>query len=152
MRPVLGERENGTARLEEAVIAFCAALEERPRERMPHDWAVMKANLGNALRVIGEREGGTLRLEEAIAAYRAALEEQTHDRVPLAWANINYKLGLTLQMVGERVPNVERLEQARDAFNASLEVCNEMSAAEDLAELQSRLRQLNSRITAQKHE
>ena len=35
----LGERENGTARLEEAVAAYREALQERTRERVPLDWA-----------------------------------------------------------------------------------------------------------------
>ncbi len=32
-------RESGTARLEEAVVAYRAALEEYSRERVPLDWA-----------------------------------------------------------------------------------------------------------------
>ena len=36
----LGERESGTARLEEAVQAFRAALEELTRERVPLNWAI----------------------------------------------------------------------------------------------------------------
>ena len=82
----LGERESGTARLEEAVAAYRAALEERTRERVPLDWAATQNNLGDALRALGERESGTARLEEAVAAYRAALEERTRERVPLDWA------------------------------------------------------------------
>ena len=35
----LGERESGTARLEEAVAAYRAALEERTRARVPLEWA-----------------------------------------------------------------------------------------------------------------
>ena len=35
----LGERERGTARLEEAVAAFREALRERTRERVSLDWA-----------------------------------------------------------------------------------------------------------------
>ena len=46
----LGERESGTARLEEAVAAYRAALEEWTRERVPLDWAKTQNNLGNALR------------------------------------------------------------------------------------------------------
>ena len=46
----LGERESGTARLEEAVAAYRAALEEWTRERVPLDWATTQNNLGNALR------------------------------------------------------------------------------------------------------
>ena len=77
----------GTARLEEAVAAYRAALEERTRERVPLDWATTQNNLGNALTTLGERESGTARLEEAVAAYRAALEELTRERVPLVWAS-----------------------------------------------------------------
>jgi len=54
----LGERESGTARLEEAVAAYRAALEERTRERVPLDWAMTQNNLGNALSTLGERESG----------------------------------------------------------------------------------------------
>ena len=71
----LGERESGTARLEEAVTAYRAALEENTRDRVPPDWAGTQNNLGTALSRLGERESGTARLEEAVAAYRAALEE-----------------------------------------------------------------------------
>ena len=42
----LGERESGTARLEEAVTAYRAALEERTRERVPLDWAASFGNQG----------------------------------------------------------------------------------------------------------
>ena len=92
----LGERESGTARLEEAVAAYRAALEERTRERVPLDWATTQNNLGNALRTLGERESGTARLEEAVAAYRAALEEWTRERVPLDWATTQNNLGNAL--------------------------------------------------------
>jgi tetratricopeptide (TPR) repeat protein len=69
----LGERESGTARLEEAVAAYRAALEERTRARVPLDWAMTQNNLGTALRALGGRESGTARLEEAVVAYRDAL-------------------------------------------------------------------------------
>ena len=44
-----GERESGTARLEEAVAAYRAALQERTRERAPLGWAATQNNLGTAL-------------------------------------------------------------------------------------------------------
>ena len=101
----LGERESGTARLEEAVAAYRAALEERTRERVPLDWAMTQNNLGTALSTLGERESGTARLEEAVAAYRAALEEWTRERVPLDWATTQNNLGIALSSArgaGER--------------------------------------------------
>ena len=69
----LGDRESGTARLEEAVAAFSAALEERSRDRVALDWAMTQNNLGTALSTLGERESGTSRLEEAVASWDACL-------------------------------------------------------------------------------
>jgi tetratricopeptide (TPR) repeat protein len=70
----LGMRESGTARLQEAVTAYHAALEEYTRDRVPLGWAQTQNNLGNALIVLSERETGTARLQEAAAAFDAALE------------------------------------------------------------------------------
>ena len=67
----LGGRESGTARLEEAVAAYRAALEERSRNRVPLDWAMTQNSLGVALWRLGEREAGTARLKEAVAAFDA---------------------------------------------------------------------------------
>ncbi len=91
-----GERESGTARLEEAVAAYREALKEWTRERVPLDWATTQNNLGNALQTLGERESGTARLEEAVAAYREALKERTRERVPLDWAMTQNNLGNAL--------------------------------------------------------
>ena len=76
----LGERESGTARLEEAVAAYRDALQEQIRARVPLEWANTQICLGNALRILGARESGTARLEEAVAAYREALQENTRAR------------------------------------------------------------------------
>ena len=55
----LGGRESGTSRLEQAVAAYRAALEERTRERAPLQWAMAQMNLGSALATLGRRESGT---------------------------------------------------------------------------------------------
>jgi hypothetical protein len=52
----LGERESGTARLDEAVAAYHEALKERTRERVPNDWAETQKNLESALRLLKERK------------------------------------------------------------------------------------------------
>jgi hypothetical protein len=62
----LGERESGTARLEEATALYRAASEELTRERVPLEWAETQNNLGKALTALGERASGTARLEEAV--------------------------------------------------------------------------------------
>ena len=92
----LGERESGTARLDEAVAAYREALKEQTRERVPLDWAMTQNNLGTALWTLGERESGTARLDEAVAAYREALKEWTRERVPLQWAMTQNNLGIAL--------------------------------------------------------
>jgi tetratricopeptide (TPR) repeat protein len=117
----LGERESGTARLEEAVAAYRAALEEGTRERVPLQWAVIQNNLGLTLLRLGERENSTARLEEAVAAYCAALEERTRERVPLDWAGSQNNLGLALSTLGEWENTTGRLEEAVAAYHAALE-------------------------------
>ncbi|MEC5323228.1 tetratricopeptide repeat protein [Aurantimonas sp. A3-2-R12] len=117
----LGERERGTQRLEQAADAFKAALEGRPRDRMPLGWAGTQNNLGNTLAILGQRETGTERLEQAVNAFLAALEEYSRDRVPLDWARTQNNLGTALRSLGERESGTERLEQAVDAYNAALE-------------------------------
>ena len=116
----LGERESGTARLEQAVEAYRAALLERTRERAPLDWAMTQNNLGNALQTLGERESGTARLEQAVEAYRAALLEYTRERVPLHWATTQNNLGNALWTLGARESGIARLEQAVEAYRAAL--------------------------------
>ena len=70
-----GKRDSGTARLEQAVAAYHAALEVETRDRSPLHWATIQNNLAIALASLGERENGTSHLEEAVAVYRAALGE-----------------------------------------------------------------------------
>ena len=117
----LGERESGTARLEEAVAAYRAALEERTRARAPLDWAGKQNGLGNALSLLGERESGTARLEEAVAAYRAALEELPRAHAPRTWAMTQNNLGNALSRLGEQESGTARLEEADAAYRAALE-------------------------------
>jgi transcriptional regulator with XRE-family HTH domain len=51
----LGERESGTARLEEAVAAYRDALKEFTRERVPLQWAATRNNLREALKLLNQR-------------------------------------------------------------------------------------------------
>jgi hypothetical protein len=54
----LGQRESGTARLEQAVDAYRAALQERTRERVPLAWVMTQNNLAGAQALLNERLGG----------------------------------------------------------------------------------------------
>ena len=80
----LGERESGPARLEEAVAAYRAALEERTRERVPLQWAASLGNQGVALTLIADRndehgavaETAVQQIEAAYEGLRSAGQEQ----------------------------------------------------------------------------
>ena len=143
---VLGERESGTERLEQAVTAYQAALEEQPRERVPLNWATIQNNLGNALNILGERESGTERLEQAVMAYEAALEELTRERVPLDWDQTQNNLAATLSTLGERESSTERLEQAMVAYQAALEEWTRERVPLDWARTQNNLGNALSRL------
>jgi hypothetical protein len=89
----LGERESGTARLDEAVAAYHAALWERARDRVPLQWAETQMNLCNALSALGEweiGESGIARLWEAVATLDAALSVFVADG---AMYNVNLTRG-----------------------------------------------------------
>jgi tetratricopeptide (TPR) repeat protein len=118
----LGERESGPARLEEAVAAFRAALEENTRERVPRDWATTQTNLGTALERLGERESSTTRLKEAVAAYRAALEERTPERDPLRWARTFSNEVAALMLIADSNKDGAVAETAVQQIEAAYEV------------------------------
>jgi hypothetical protein len=68
----LGERESGTTRLEEAVAAYSAALEERTRDRVPLDWAMSFGNQGEALMLLADRRGDAAMAETALRQIETA--------------------------------------------------------------------------------
>jgi hypothetical protein len=70
-----GAEKGDNAALKQSIETWYLLLQQRPRERVPWQWAETQNSLGVALARLGERESGTARLEEAVAAYRAALEE-----------------------------------------------------------------------------
>jgi tetratricopeptide (TPR) repeat protein len=70
----LGEREGGTARLEEAVAAYRSALKEWTRDRASLHWAYLQQGLAKALAVSGLRLKDPLRLKEALVCVHGAVE------------------------------------------------------------------------------
>jgi tetratricopeptide (TPR) repeat protein len=117
----LGERDSGTARLEQAVAILREALKEGTRERTPDEWAATQNDLGRALLWLGERESGLSRLEQAAAAFREALQERTRESAPLEWAATQHDLGVVLCILGERENKSTHLEEAIAACHEALE-------------------------------
>jgi hypothetical protein len=71
----LGERENGTVQLEEAVSAYREALQERTRAHVPLQWATTQMNLASAYRALFAKTGKRVHLDDALEAVGGALEE-----------------------------------------------------------------------------
>ena len=124
----VGERESGTAALEEAVAACREALKEWTHERVPLYWARTQNNLGNALRALGERESGTAKLEEADMAYREALRERTRERATPGWARSFGNQGVVRMLLAERRGDAALAETALSQLNAAVETLRDGGA------------------------
>jgi tetratricopeptide (TPR) repeat protein len=116
----LGERESGTARLEQAVSAYRQALTELTREGFPVDWAMIQANLGAALGTLGERERDTRRLSEAVEAFREALQSDSSELGSSRRAMIQTNLANTLAILGQSDSGTNQLAEAVTAFREVL--------------------------------
>jgi len=103
-----GERETGTARLEQAVAAYRAALTEQTLERIRLDWAEAQMGLGNAFRALGERGSGTARLEEAVAAFQAALSVYKSANSPYS-LDVEMSLRRAEALLGQRRKEIAKV-------------------------------------------
>jgi len=144
----LGQREDGTDRLEMAVNAYNAALKELTRERVPELWARTKNELGITLWTLGMQGTGTERLKQAIDAHQAALEEWPRERSPILWAATQMDLGNVLETLGQRRQERADLEAALTAIKGASDVYqNEVNEAEQ-AQLESYFRERIEAIEA----
>lgn len=115
---LLGERERGTERLEEAVKVYLMASGTLPSGS--RSWAMVQNNLGVVLGRLAGWESGTKRLEESAAAFRAALEtgaQRDRDR-----AQTQNNLGATLAAHYLRDRRIELLLEAEDLYRTALTV------------------------------
>jgi len=118
----LGNNESGTVKLEEAALAFRAALNTFRRGSL--EWATVQNNLGMTFVRLGEREGGTSRAVQAIACQRAALKIFRKQEKLLKWANIQVDLGDAFVQLAVRKDDGALFEQGVAAYRAAVEVFN----------------------------
>ena len=107
-----GEREQGTARLHEAVGIFKGVVKELQPHGQNRASLNARRKMARALRIIGERESSPARLEEAAAAYEAALEGMSREKYPEKWPEVRHELGRTLCLLGRTETGVQHLKQA----------------------------------------
>jgi tetratricopeptide (TPR) repeat protein len=79
-----GDERGDNAALKESIETLHLVSQERPRDRVPLDWAQTQTNLGLALATLGARESGTAHLTAAVAAWEACLTV-TASNWPQAW-------------------------------------------------------------------
>jgi tetratricopeptide (TPR) repeat protein len=120
---VLGERESGTDKLEQAINVLQDAFTVSIRSGAPlEQQALTLNNLGRALLTLGERESGTDRLNEAANAFQEALKVSTREQTPRLWASTLNNLGNALFRLGERKAGTATLNEALQAFRQALTV------------------------------
>jgi tetratricopeptide (TPR) repeat protein len=123
---VIGARESGTRRLEEAVAAYREALKGLTSDHDPLQWAQVRINLGAELSQLGERESDTKHFEESIKVYNEALQKLPRERVPLEWANIKNNLGCSLGVLGAReIARLGEQERGRKHLEEAVTTYNE---------------------------
>ena len=93
----LGQRESGTARLEQAMVAYHNALQERTQDKVPLGWAMTQGNLGNVNIVYFDKTKDGARLDKAEAHVQAAL--QVFEQAAPHYAGMAREL---LQQIAER--------------------------------------------------
>lgn len=118
---VVGQRQTGTDKLNEAVIAYRKSLLARPRDLDNFKWAQTQSNLGNALKAIARRERSVDSLHKAIEAYRVSLEVRDRETFPTEWAISMHNLGNALKALGQRTGDSRHLEEAAAVLTAALE-------------------------------
>lgn len=131
----LGERTGDSSRLEEAVDAYCSALEVRNQDVTPEAWAQTQNNLAGVFVCLAEATGNSERLHDAIGAYESALEVFSPDIEPHEWAFIKMNLGSALNSLGEQEDDPVHFRAAISSLREALEVSNldgEAGAASDV--------------------
>jgi tetratricopeptide (TPR) repeat protein/transcriptional regulator with XRE-family HTH domain len=136
---VLGERESGEVRLQEAVATCRAALRECECGSGPLRLGGMQNNLGNGLRLLGERQNVAAHLEESVLAYRAALRHWVREDFPSNWATAQSNLGNALQTLGGWERGTVLLKDAMTAYRAAMEVWTRDGSPQDWAMTQNNL-------------
>ncbi|UVK51769.1 caspase family protein [Mesorhizobium sp. AR02] len=118
----LAERENGTARIEQAIGVYEDALKVFTRKRAPQQWATVLINLGNAYDLMGQRAGGTAYYAKAMDAFRQATKVYTKKTSPDEWAGLQNNIGNEFTALGDAGDARKNYAAAIDAFHGALTV------------------------------
>jgi hypothetical protein len=121
----LGERDEGTERLEQAVAAFREIAAALGRDGDPLDRATLQVSIGNASQVLAERADAPTRLRDAVAAFREALRIYTGIDAPGGRVMARVLLGNALVALGSREDGTDGTKGLDEAVALCLDAMNE---------------------------
>lgn len=116
----LGTRNRSADMLHEAVERFNIPLQFFSEVGDVVSVAIVKSNLGAALRLSGQRDGGVARLRQAVSYLQEALLEPAFSRRWQEWGTAQSNLGNALRVLGEREHKIPLLQQSVQAFRSAL--------------------------------
>ena len=119
---ILGQRQNGTRNLEDAIAAYQGAITVLDEQQEFSHWAEVQNGLGIALGILGHRLGDEEALEKSIESLELSLKYRTQDQLPLGWATTQNNLAAMLQSVGQRKKDAKMLKRAVEGYRAVLQV------------------------------
>ncbi len=121
-----GEQDSGSRKLEDAVLAFRAALGEWTAETAPRQRPRALTDLGHSLALLGRRKNDPQLLREAIASSQEALGTLNPRRDALRWAVAQHSLGVAFEGlarlrrgIADHNAAITAYTEARDAFQTA---------------------------------
>lgn len=144
----VGERSSGTRQLNDAVLAFHAALGEWPRETHSLRWAATQTDLGYALALLGRRQSDMGVLEDAARASRHALSAIQQDETPLLWAAAQHNLGVALSGMATIKDDTALWRTAIQAFQKSIEAFENEEASVEVKIASRKLEEAQKNLEA----
>ncbi|MDP6392220.1 MAG: tetratricopeptide repeat protein [Arenicellales bacterium] len=117
---ILGQRRQGTHRLEQSIAKYRRALKAQSIKHSPADWAATQNGLGNALGILAHRQKDVEMLEQSLQAFEQALTVRTQAQHPWDWATTQNNLGSVLQALGQQKNDPQLLKRSVETYQRVL--------------------------------
>lgn len=146
----LAEIENNHVRLAQAERAFLAAAADRPRDRVPLQWASSRHGFADAMFRRGVREENDAHLAAAASSYQEALGVWTPAHSPDDWAAATLDRASALIILASRRGDhaaLDEIERELQAARPELQRLGREELEEFYAGLHDRIDQERTRIT-----
>ncbi|WP_246730368.1 caspase family protein [Nitratireductor mangrovi] len=127
----LGQRENGTERLEQAAAAYKTLSAHLPPRWHDGDKAEILMKAGNVQRLLAARGADPERLDAALAFYRRGLEFAGRGSLPELWADLTLNIAAIEKSNGTAAAGTEVLRRAAGLYRAGLETLDPAARRHD---------------------